>query len=513
MSAEWLPRILVADDEVAQRNILGEILRGAGHDVALAGSVDAALETFRAALATEHPYDLVLTDLKMPGRTEGLTLLAKVKELSPLTEVVLMTAYAEVKSAVEAMKIGAFEYLEKPFDRDRLLRVVGQAAEKLVLVAENRRLRALIQEGTRRGRMIGTSLAMQQLFDTIARVAPISTTCLIRGESGTGKELVARAIHQSGPRAAHPFIAINCAAIPETLIESELYGHDKGAFTGATVAKAGRFDEVGEGTLFLDEIGSMKFDLQAKLLRVIQEREFSRVGTSALIPFRGRILAATAQDLEASIAENRFREDLYFRLNVMPIEIPPLRERVEDIPLLVSHFVEQCGARLAKKVRGVTPAVLEILEQYPWPGNVRELENVIERMLVLADDEWLEERLLPRNIRRKEVLRFAPAARAESAARNGGAGHAQSEPFQLPARGVVMEELEMDLIRQALSRTGGRIEPAAQLLGITYKTLQYRIKKYNLRPVPDGAKREIGNETEVEAAGERSGGNETEDPQ
>ena len=491
MTDRWLPKVLVADDEDVQRNILREILISAGHDVVAANSVDTAVSEFRAALEACAPIDLVLTDLKMPGSTEGLDLLAKVKELSPETEVVLMTAYSEVRSAVKAMKLGAFEYLAKPFDRDRLLHVVGLATEKLALLHENRHLRELVQRGAGRGKMVGRSAAMERLYDMISRVGQTSTTCLIRGESGTGKELVARAVHDSGARAKKPFVAINCAAIPETLIESELFGHEKGVFTGATTAKAGRFEEVGEGTLFLDEIGSMKYDLQAKLLRVIQEREFCRVGSSKLLPFQGRIVAATAQDLEAAIRDNQFREDLYFRLNVVPLEIPPLRERTEDIPLLVEHFIANCNDRLDTTVRGISPRALEALESYPWPGNVRELENTIERMIVLSGAEILEESLLPRNVREGTPVQFSAQPRGMDALQPGvdrtsvdplaHANGADADGFVLPRDGVVMEDLEADLIRQALHRSGGKIEPAAQLLGITYKTLQYRIKKYNLR--------------------------------
>jgi len=478
--SDYRPRILVADDEPIQRGILREILESRGYRVEIAAGLEDALDHFFAAREEGDPIDLVFTDLKMPGSTEGIDLLREVKQQRPSTEVVLMTAYAEVQSAVEAMKIGAFEYLPKPFDRDRFLRVVEAATEKLALVHENQRLRRLVEQGAGARRMVGNSPRIEEMFRIIERVARTGTTCLVRGESGTGKELVARAIHFGGERADQPFIAINCAAIPETLIESELFGHEKGVFTGAVSAKAGRFEEVGHGTIFLDEIGSMKYDLQAKLLRVIQEREFSRVGSSKLLPFHGRIVAATAQDLESLISENLFREDLYFRLNVVSLEIPPLRERRSDIPLLVEHFLRRGSGRLGRNFRGVTPGVLEALEAYPWPGNVRELENCLERMMVLGDGEVLDESLLPPAVREgvpagralSDVV--APNGTQESNGSDGGG-------IELPSRGVVLEDLEADLIRQALHRTGGRLEPAAQLLGITYKTLQYRIKKYGLR--------------------------------
>ncbi len=481
--SDYRPRILVADDEQIQRGILKEILESRQYRVEIASGLDEALQLFRQAREDSDSIELVFTDLKMPSSTEGLQLLRDVKDLAPNTEVVLMTAYAEVQSAVEAMKYGAFEYLPKPFDRDRFLHVVEAATKKLSLIQENRRLRELVRQGAGARKIIGKSRQMEDLFRIVDRVSQTDTTCLIRGESGTGKELVARAVHHGGERSEQPFLAINCAAIPEALIESELFGHEKGVFTGAHSAKSGRFQEVGRGTLFLDEIGSMKYDLQAKLLRVIQEREFSRVGSSKLLPFHGRIVAATAQDLESLIAENKFREDLYFRLNVVSLEIPPLRDRTDDIPLLIDHFLRKGGERLGRRFKGVTPSVLEAFEAYRWPGNVRELENCLERMMVLGDGEILGPSLLP------------PAVGGESGlpSENGGGGatsrRLDSDPeeqglvsngISLPTEGVVLEDLEAELIRQALERSGGRLEPAAQLLGITYKTLQYRIKKYGL---------------------------------
>lgn len=508
--SDWTPRLLVCDDEEVQRNILNEILTGAGFSVVTGASVEEGVAAFQQAVSDGKPIDLVLTDLKMPGDTEGLDLLRAVKEIDPRIEVILMTAYSTVRSAVQAMKLGAFEYLPKPFDKERLLQVVNQVIDKLRLVHENRRLRELV-DGEDRHKMIGSGAQMQELFRIIDRVSQTDTTCLIRGESGTGKELVARAIHRGGPRATRPFIAINCAAIPESLIESELFGHEKGVFTGATTSKMGRFEEVGDGTLFLDEIGSMKYDLQAKLLRVIQEREFSRVGSAQLVPFNGRIVAATAQDLEELIAENQFREDLFFRLNVVPLEIPALRYRREDIPSLVELFLRKGRERLGTQVKGLRPEVLEAFENYDWPGNVRELENVVERLLVLGDSEYLDASLLPPQIRDGsqsshrafdgnarggsgfpgQSLRAAAAGKGngDPAGAGNGAEVAEADEFPLPASGLILEDLEADLIRQALERTGGRIEPAAQLLGITYKTLQYRIKKYDLKTIQGDARR------------------------
>ncbi|MFN0060410.1 MAG: sigma-54-dependent transcriptional regulator [Planctomycetota bacterium] len=500
MTSTWHPRVLVADDEEIQRNILKEILSSAGCATEAAGSVEQALDLFRRAARRAQPFDLVLSDLKMPAGLEGLDLLTTVKEESPQTEVILMTAYSTVQSAVKAMKLGAFEYLPKPFDKNELLHVVELASEKLKLLHENRQLRRMVEAGEGLGRMIGAAPAMKELFRLIERVARTASNCLVRGESGTGKELVARALHYGGPRAAQPFIAINCAAIPDALIESELFGHEKGVFTGATSQKNGRFEEVGEGTLFLDEIGSMKVDLQAKLLRVIQEREFSRVGSSRLIPFAGRVVAATAQDLEQACANGDFREDLYFRLNVVMLSIPPLRDRLEDLPLLVDRFLSRCAERLGCTPRRPTSAVLAAFERHRWPGNVRELENCIERMMVLAESDTLDVDLLPPTIRNPRPIGVS-AAKSPSAsgsaltlAREAGAAIADPEGsvghggIQLPRGGVVLEELESQLIRQALERTDGRLEPAAQLLGITYKTLQYRIKKYELKESDESAR-------------------------
>lgn len=516
-------RVLIADDESIQRNILSEILKTQGCRVETAGGLEEAIATFRKAVGANRPFDLVLTDLKMPGGQEGLELLETVKRECPSAAVVLMTAFSTVASAVRAMKLGALDYLPKPFDKEHLLHVVGQAAGKRALLAENNRLREVVREGQGIRRMVGQSQPMQELFRLIERAAPTSANILIRGESGTGKELVARALHFSSPRTAEPFVAINCAAIPESLIESELFGHEKGTFTGATAAKSGRFEDVGKGTLFLDELGSMKFDLQAKLLRVIQEREFSRVGSSELREFRGRVVAATAQDLEAAIVNHEFREDLYFRLNVVSVTLPPLRERRDDLPLLVDHFLSKIGDRLGVSPTRLSDEVRSRLFAYDWPGNVRELENCVERMMVLGDGEELGVDLLPSSLTGPQFSTsghstdpFQTSGSGRTGAVGDAAGSVSSDrgpiegavaagrdantvepiatpdrdghgPIALPAGGIVLEDLEAQLIRQALDRTDGRLEPAAQLLGITYKTLQYRIKKYDLKERSSGA--------------------------
>jgi DNA-binding NtrC family response regulator len=487
-------RILIVDDEEVQRRIIAEILGAAGYQVETAGDLPEAL-----ARVEQGGLELVVTDLKMPGGS-GLELLERVKETEPDMEVILMTAFSTVQTAVEAMRKGAYHYLTKPFEKDELLLTAAQAREKIRLRRENRQLRGLMAERYGFAKMLGSSPGMRGVYRTIEKVHSAATTVLIRGESGTGKELVARAIHSSGIRRGRPFVAINCAAIPEMLIESELFGHEKGAFTGALTAKVGRFEEVEDGTIFLDEIGSMQYDLQAKLLRVIQEREFQRVGGSRTLRFRARIVAATSQDLEALLDSNRFREDLYFRLNVVPIELPPLRERPGDLPLLACHFLQKFANELGKAARSISPRALDLLEAYDWPGNVRELENVMERMLVLADDaaEVIEESMVPGTIVESSRRRLAAAGEAveepgaeerafEEIEESPAAGEpapgaaAEGTTFLLPPRGIRLADLERDLIRQALARSGGKLEPAAQLLGISYKTLQYRVKKFQLK--------------------------------
>ena len=361
-------------------------------------------------------------------------------------------------------KAKAFGFLEKPLDLEKTLILIGSAAEKSHLARENATLREIIDGEDSFCGIVGKSPRMLELYQLIDRVAGADATCLIRGESGTGKELVAKAIHRKSPRSNSPFLAINCAAIPENLIESELFGHEKGVFTGASARRAGRFEDVGKGSLFLDEIGSMQHDLQPKLLRAVQEMEFSRVGSAETIPFRGRIVAATARDLEEAVSQGEFREDLFFRLNVITIELPPLRQRKDDLPLLVDYFLARGSRRHGRKFQGVSPAVLQAFEGHSWPGNVRELENSLERMMVLSDSELLGVELLPPTI----------------SGLNGNAQIDESGVFLLPNEGLVLENLERDLIEQALERVGGKLEPAAKMLGISYKTLQYRIKKYGL---------------------------------
>ncbi len=449
-------RLLVVDDEPHQREMLQGILGRAGFEVVTAGDGREACKELESAT-----FDLVLTDQRMPV-LDGLELLQEVRAQHPNLPVVLMTAFGSVATAVEAMKQGAADYITKPFERDELILVLRKVLRQRQLEDEVEALRGALRDRYRLGSIIGKSAAMQELFSVIERVAAADIPVLLQGESGTGKELVARALHQSGPRADGPFVALNCAAVPETLLESEFFGHERGAFTGAARAHAGRFEQAHGGTLFLDEIGAMRADLQAKLLRAIQEREIQRLGASAPTRVDVRIVAASCEDLELEVRERRFRDDLYYRLNVVPIVLPPLRERFEDVPLLADHFLRQSTARLGRDPVGIAPEVLDRMQRYPWPGNVRELENCVERMVVLARGPRLQLEDLPESVRRGP----------EGAALDGG--------FDLPARGVRLDEVERHLIAQALERTRGSLAPAARLLGITYKTLQYRVRKHGL---------------------------------
>jgi DNA-binding NtrC family response regulator len=450
-------RLLVADDEPPQREMLSRILERAGFDVETAADGNDALARLDGAC-----FDLLLTDQRMP-HLDGLALLAEAQRRAPRMPVVLMTAYGSVSTAVEAMKRGAADYLTKPFEKDELLLVIEKVLRQRRLEDEVVSLHGVLKDRTSLRNIVGVSAAMQAVFSLIERVAFADVPVLVTGESGTGKELVARAIHQLGRRAAGPFVALNCGAVPETLLESEFFGHERGAFTGAVRAHAGRFEQAEGGTLFLDEIGTMRFDLQAKLLRAIQEREVQRLGSTQSRSVDVRILAATGEDLEEAIRRRTFREDLYYRLNVVPIHLPPLRERREDVPLLAEHFLRAAAAKFSREAPRLSAAVLERLQDHAWPGNVRELENCMERMLILSRGSELTLADLP------------PGMRDGAIAGADGAGG-----FELPAQGVRLSDLERELIRQALRRSRGQLRPAARLLGISYKTLQYRIRKHRL---------------------------------
>jgi len=450
-------KLLVIDDEKPQREMLSGILERAGFEVVTAANGKEALERLEAG-----PFDLLLTDQRMP-EMNGLELLETTRRIHPRLPVILMTAYGTVSTAVEAMKRGAADYLTKPFDRDELLLVVDKAIRQRRLEDEVVSLRGALQDRFRLENIIGMAPSMQEVFSLIERVAFADVPVLIGGETGTGKELVARAIHQKSARAKGPFVALNCAAIPETLLESEFFGHEKGAFTGAVRARPGMFEQADGGTLFLDEIGAMRVDLQPKLLRAIQERQVQRLGSTRTQSVDVRILAASREDLEEEIRRKNFREDLYYRLNVVPIHLPPLRDRSEDIPLLVQHFLDAGASKFGRPAPTLAPEALECLQVYPWPGNVRELQNCVERTMVLGRGDRVTLDDLPPNVR--QVTEAAVDA---------------VDGFELPPRGVHLPDLECHLIRQALRRTRGALGPAARLLGISYKTLQYRIRKYRL---------------------------------
>jgi DNA-binding NtrC family response regulator len=450
-------RLLVVDDEEPQRMMLAKILGRAGFQVVTAADGTEALSSLKDA-----PFDLMLTDQRMPSM-DGLELLERVRRTRPELPIILMTAYGTVSTAVEAMKRGASDYLTKPFERDELLVVVEKAIRHRRLEDEVVSLRGALRERYRLDNLIGGAPSMQAVFALIERVSVTDVPVLITGDTGTGKELVARAVHQNSGRASGPFVALNCAAVPETLLESEFFGHERGAFTGATRAHEGRFEQASGGTLFLDEIGAMRVDLQAKLLRAIQEGEVQRIGSTMTRKVDVRILAASCEDLEQAIRNRTFREDLYYRLNVVPILLPPLRDRLEDLPMLVDHFVSRAAKKFGREGISVAPGVLDRLQQHTWPGNVRELENCIERMVVLARSDRLTVDDAPPGI-------GIPAEMSLE----------DLDGFELPTGGIRLPDLEKHLIQQALRRSRGQLRPAARLLGISYKTLQYRLRKHEL---------------------------------
>ena len=442
-----MAKILVVDDEAKMCVILQGMLEERGHRVITAQDGRRAQK-----LAAGQDLDVVITDLKM-SPADGLQVLREVKKASPETEVVLMTAYASVQTAIQAMKQGAYDYIIKPFDLDEMGLLVDRILEKKRLVLENRQLREEFGGAREREMVTGKSPQMKELLTLVDKVAGSDVTVLVRGESGTGKELVAEAIHRSSPRAGGPLVAVNCAALTETLLDSELFGHEKGAFTGAIKRKLGRFELAQRGTVFLDEIGDVSAALQAKLLRVLQEKTFVRVGGTETITADVRLISATNRDLEQAIRQGHFREDLYYRLSVFPIRVPPLRERREDIPDLVEFFLRQRGRQLSD----IDPAALDQLIRYDWPGNVRELENVIERAVILAaGGEGIGPAHLP-------LPASSPAAAAA------------------PGEELNLERLERESILLALSKSGGNKSAAARLLGITRRTLYSRMERLGLR--------------------------------
>ncbi|MDD2539930.1 MAG: sigma-54 dependent transcriptional regulator [Desulfuromonadaceae bacterium] len=445
--------ILIVDDEKGQRDILNLILKKEGYDIVDVPGVREAL----AQLETRE-FDLIITDLKMQGQS-GLDLLDAVLADDPQQCIIMMTAHGSVDSAVEAMRKGAFDYLEKPLDRDNLVLTLMRAFERIGLVRENRVLQKRVQSIATIPNMQGEHPKMREVFRVITKVAPSNSTVLIVGESGTGKELIARAIHDGSPRRDKPFIAINCAAIPESLIESELFGHEKGSFTGANTREIGIFEAANDGTVFLDEIGEMNVAMQAKLLRAIQEKEIRRVGGKANIGLDVRLVSATNKDLEQEIKKGTFREDLFYRLNVIRVNLPPLRERGNDIKTLAEFFLEKYSKEAGIAMAGISKQALKLLVNYSWPGNVRQLESVIERSILMAESNYIEPDDLPTEITACGSL-------------TGGVN------FDLPAEGIDFEELEKGLIVKAMERAEWVIGKAAPLLGMSYKTLQYRLDKF-----------------------------------
>lgn len=446
-------RVLVIDDEPGHRMMLRAVLEDRGWLVSEAGGGREGL----ARLAETVP-DAVLLDMRMPDM-EGSAVLAEITATRPGLPVIMLTAFGSVGAAVEAMKHGAYDYLTKPADNDELIAVLGRAHEYARLLRENAALKAGLPRGPE---LIGQSPAIERLRQTIAQVGPSEATVLILGDSGTGKELVAEMLHAASHRASGPLIKVNCAALPGDLLESELFGYVKGAFTGAVTNKPGRFQLAEGGTLFLDEVGELPLALQAKLLRAIQEREIQRLGSDSVLKVDVRIIAATNRDLLADVQAGRFREDLYYRLNVVNLRMPALRERSEDIPLLARHFLERFAARNRKELKGFTPATMDVLVRYPWPGNVRELENALERAVIMAMGDYLTERELPTNI----------------VARVRGGRAAEAQPSSMA--GLALEEVEKAAISQTLKETGWNKSEAAKLLGITRTTLNSKIKKYGM---------------------------------
>jgi len=496
LSEPDIKRVLIADDEINIRRVLEAILRRDGYEVVTAANGDEALARMSRDINT------VITDLKMPG-LDGMGLLKRLSVDFPDVPVVMITAHGSVESAVEAVKLGAFDYVEKPFDQEQIRQIVTKALRTHMLSRRNARPEDTSPRG--RFRLVGESVAIRQVYQVVEKVADTPSTVLITGESGTGKELVARALHDYSSRSGGPFIKINCAAIPKTLMESEMFGYEKGAFTGAVGSKPGRFELAHGGSLFLDEIGEIPIEMQVKLLRVLQESEFERVGGIKTIKVDVRLITATNRDLAAEIAGGGFRDDLYYRLNVVPIHLPPLRERREDIPLLVDHFLARFNERLKKQVTGAEPEAIDRLISHQWPGNIRELENVIERTILFCEGPLIRLADLPGELGgtpHPAMPGPVPEERALSApstTSSSSALPAQATPPAPPPAAVTVppvgeevgslkeavraetERVERELIQRALDETGGNVTKAARKLQISRKSLQTKMKEFGLR--------------------------------
>jgi DNA-binding NtrC family response regulator len=454
-----MPTILIVEDEPKMLRLLQLNLSEEGYSIHTAADAETGLRTLR-----QEKIDLVVTDLRLPGM-DGLEFLQAVKRVDARIPVIVMTAYGTVETAVEAMKAGASDYVLKPFSLEEMKLIVRKELDVHDLREENRSLREALGKRYEFKNIVARSGKMQEVLAMVERVAPTNSTVLLGGESGAGKDLIARAIHQHSRRASGPFIKINCTAIPENLLESELFGYEKGAFTGAVSSKPGKFELADKGTIFLDEIGDVPGTIQVKLLRVLQDRDFERLGGTKTLKVDVRIVAATNQDLRAALEQGSFREDLYYRLNVVPINIPPLRERKEDIPYLVDHFIERFARESGKPLRGITPAAQKALMEFHWPGNVRELENIIERAVALSSGD---------------VIDVADIRLDLSPMKPGAAPAANAVAF--PPEGTTLEQFEDEIIKEALRRAGGNKSQAARLLGLSRNALRYRLSKMG---VPD----------------------------
>ncbi len=459
-----MPTILVVDDEPNYLIVLSELLRDEGFEVYTAPGTDEAVD-----IVKDVELDLVITDMQMPGK-DGSILMQEVKDFNSDLPVIVITAYAEIDKAVTAMQAGAFSYLAKPFSNDELIATINRAVSHYKLIKDNIRLREEMRQRAGFDTMIGKNPLMIQIYELIEKVAPTPASVLITGESGTGKELVAKAIHVNSPREPHPFITVNCAALTDNLLESELFGHEKGAFTDATTMRKGRFEIANQGTIFLDEIGEIPLSLQSKLLRLLQEKNFERVGGTQTIDVDIRIISATNKDLKEEVQQGRFREDLFYRLNVIHLALPALRDRMDDIPLLVEHFIKKCANNLARENLEISPEALRLLVNLPWEGNVRELENTIERAAILCNDNVIDpDDVQPESVsidknpqwsQEVDILNFIP----DSVELND-----------------VLYTVEERLLNRALEKTGHVQARAAEQLGITKSLLQYKMKKYGIK--------------------------------
>ena len=464
-------QVLLADDEPNLRRVLTAQLERDGYDVFPVSDGRQAVEAF-----DENHFDLVISDLRMPG-LDGMAVLAHVREQSAPPPIILITAHGTVDNAVEALKQGAFDYVTKPFDRTELRNVVAKAVRAGALAKQS--ASAMRSEHGRYG-IIGESKAIREVFDILDKVSNTPSTVLITGESGTGKELVARALHAGSARKDQPFIAVNCAAIPANLLESELFGYEKGAFTGAASSKLGRFELAHTGTLFLDEIAEIPVSMQVKLLRALQEHKFDRVGGVSTLEVDVRVVAATNRDLRLEIAEGRFREDLYYRLNVVQVRLPALHERVEDLPLLLEHFTQHYAERLGRVVAGLTDEAMDRLRRYAWPGNIRELENVVERCMLFCDGDRIGVEHLPAEVREASERFLAQASDADAQAERAAAAADDGAGLKEAVREAT-SRLERELILRALDKTQGNVTHAARWLKISRKSLQTKMKELGLR--------------------------------